>query len=435
MTYDFVISNALLYCVWLLCDASCVKYIDLVFALLNRLDVMAAWHSRHWADCGGGLGRRWSPVTPRLFCVAACRLATSAFVFCGRRGTWRQHAAFVLCGGRGTHGTGLALVAVLVGAGVPLGDICLRFVAGVALDDISLRFVWEAWHSRHWAGSGGGLGRCWLPVTRCLFCVAGVALGASAFVLCGRRGPGDISIRFVWPAWHTAPLLRGRRGAWRHLPFCVATLALGDICLRFAWHAWRLATSAFVYVAGLALTALGWLWWRSCSALVAGDRRLATSAFVLRSRRGTWRHLPSLCAWQAWQLVTSDFVLCGKRGSHSTGPALVAALVSLLCGARNSDDDDDDEEDGEDGEDDNVVDDDVGDDDAEDHEVKEDYVEDDEMEDDDVEDDDVEEDEDEDDNAENEVEDSDGVLTKSLYKVPFRGLLARSLYEISIEAL
>jgi len=39
----------------------------------------------------------------------------------------------------------------------------------------------------------------------------------------------------------------------------VAGVALGDIHLRFAWQAWQ----------------------------------LATSPFVLRGRRGTWRHLPS----------------------------------------------------------------------------------------------------------------------------------------------
>eukprot|EP00435_Cladocopium_sp_Y103_P020487 s2054_g5.t1 len=55
-------------------------------------------------------------------------------------------SAFVLCGGRGTYDTGLALVAAL------------------------------AWRLRHWAGSGGGLGRRSPPVTPRLFCVAGVAM-------------------------------------------------------------------------------------------------------------------------------------------------------------------------------------------------------------------------------------------------------------------
>eukprot|EP00435_Cladocopium_sp_Y103_P010955 s1774_g2.t2 len=91
----------------------------------------------------------------------------------------------------------------------------------------------------------------------------------------------------------------------------------------------------------------------------------------------------------------------------------------------------DDEDDVED-EDDTVADYDVEDDDVEDDEVKEDYVEDDEVADDDVEDDDVEEDVD--DNAEDEVQDGDGVLAKSMYKVSFRCLLARSVFETSVEA-
>ena len=54
--------------------------------------------------------------------------------------------------------------------------------------------------------------------------------------------------RFSFQAWHSvtyAYVLRGRRGAWRRIPsFCVA---------------------------GVALMALGWLWWRAWTGLVAGD--------------------------------------------------------------------------------------------------------------------------------------------------------------------
>ena len=131
--------------------------------------------------------------------------------------------------------------------------------------------------------------------------------------------------------------LRGRRGTWRHPPS--------------------------YFVAGAALSAsmaLGWLWWRACAPLVAGDaaargRRdihlrfawrashfqtstlfawqawhlwhwagsggalgaplVAGDAAALRGRRGTWRHPPSFCeagvalsdvhilfAWQVWHL-------------------------------------------------------------------------------------------------------------------------------------
>ena len=76
-----------------------------------------------------------------------------------------------------------------------LSSLC---VASVALGDSHLHFAWQAWHLRHWAGSGGAAGSH------------------------GRRG-----------------LSRGRRGTWRH-SFCVAGVALGDIHLHFAWQAWHL---------------------------------------------------------------------------------------------------------------------------------------------------------------------------------------------------
>ena len=50
-------------------------------------------------------------------------------------------------------------------------------VAGVALGDVALAWqachllTWQAWHIRHWAVSGGALGRVWRSGT-----------------LCGRRG-------------------------------------------------------------------------------------------------------------------------------------------------------------------------------------------------------------------------------------------------------
>ena len=97
-------------------------------------------------------------------------------------------------------------------------------VAGVALGDIHLRFTWQAWylvtststlawqarHLWHWAGSGGALGfRC------------GAAVGVLA-----------------WQAWHLETSIFVSRG--RH----------GDI-------------DFYSGVAGVALMALGWLWWRA----------------------------------------------------------------------------------------------------------------------------------------------------------------------------
>jgi len=62
-------------------------------------------------------------------------------------------------------------------------------------------------------------------------------------------------------------------------------------------------------VAGVALMALDWLWWR---------------AWVLWS--------PRLFAWQAWRLVTSTVTLRGRR-TYGTGLALVARSGALVVAA------------------------------------------------------------------------------------------------------
>ena len=76
---------------------------------------------------------------------------------------------------------------------------------------INLRSAWQAWHLWHWAASGGALGPRWSP-------------GAPR--------------HFAWQAWHLATaacVSRGRRGTYGHPR---------SIC-----------------VAGVALMALGWIWW------------------------------------------------------------------------------------------------------------------------------------------------------------------------------
>ena len=187
------------------------------------------------------VGRRWSPVTPRHFEWQAWHLATSIFVSCGRRVTWRHPPAFHV-------------------AGVPLGDIYLRF-------------VWQAWYRLHLVA----VGRRWSPVT---------------------------PRHFAWQAWHLATSI------FVH----VVGVALGDIHLRFTWQAWHLATSTFV-LCGRRATGCTW------SPLVAGDAaalcvaawHLATSIFVSCGRRATWRHPPAFhvagvalgdiylrFVWQAW---------------------------------------------------------------------------------------------------------------------------------------
>ena len=147
---------------------------------------------------------------------------------------------------------------------------------------------------------------------------------------------------FAWQAWHLVTstfVSRGRRGTNSHPPsFCVAGVALMVLCgalgpdlspgapRHFAWQAWHLVTSTFV----------------SCG------------------RRGTNSHPPSFCvagvalmvlcgalgpdlspgaprhfAWQAWHLVTSTFVSRGRRGTNSHPPSFCVAGVALmvLCGA------------------------------------------------------------------------------------------------------
>eukprot|EP00435_Cladocopium_sp_Y103_P047587 s2217_g14.t1 len=173
-------------------------------------------------------------------------------------------SAVTLCGRRGTYGTGLALVAALVGAGARAAPL-LR----------CLHFVWQAWHSVTSAvtlygrcgtyGTGlalvAALVAAGARVAPRRFCVAGVALG-------------DICLRFVWQAWHS--VTSAVTGTWRHLPsFCVAGVALGDICRHFVWQAWHLRLSALVAAGARVAPGL------FC---VAG---LATSAFTLCGRRCT----------------------------------------------------------------------------------------------------------------------------------------------------
>ena len=202
-------------------------------------------------------------------------------------------------------------------------------MAGVSLGHIHLRFAWQAWHFWHWAGSGGALGLVLVAGDAGALCVAGAALG-------------DVHLRFAWQAWHlwhsvarldglvagdaaalcVAGVALGDRS--HPLSFCVAGVALGDIHLRFAWQAWPLVTSTFVlrgrrgtygtYGTGLALVArLGWFWSPVTPRHFAWQVwHLVTSTFVSRGRRGTWSHPPSFCVagvalmalgwlwWRAW---------------------------------------------------------------------------------------------------------------------------------------
>ena len=71
-------------------------------------------------------------------------------------------------------------------------------------------------------------------------------------------------------------------------------------------------------MAGVALTALGWLWW--CAGL-----RLVAAHFAWQTGIGD---MDLHFACQAWRLVTWAFTLNSRRGTYGTGLALVARWVA-----------------------------------------------------------------------------------------------------------
>ena len=149
--------------------------------------------------------------------------------------------------------------------------------AGVALGDIHVHCAWQAWRLRHWAGSGGAFGRrlgkhsTWRHPP--LHCVSGMAFH-------------DIHLHFVWQAWHAC-----------------------DIHIRFSWQATfvlRCRHPHSLCVAGVALAALGWVWWRVWAPI---GRRLGANAAALWVAGMALGDIHLRFAWQAWHLVTSTFVL------------------------------------------------------------------------------------------------------------------------------
>ena len=108
-------------------------------------------------------------------------------------------------------------------------------MTGVALGDVYLCFAWQAWPLWCWAGSGGALGPDWQARH----------LATYPFVLRDRRGTwrripsfcvaGVALMALGWLWWRPWTLVAGDATA-----LCVAGVALGDISLRFAWQAWHL---------------------------------------------------------------------------------------------------------------------------------------------------------------------------------------------------
>ena len=140
---------------------------------------------------------------------------------------------------------------------------------------------------------------------------------------------GDSYRHFAWQAW---PL--------RHWAGCCG--ALGPdlaLCRRgcFAWQAWHLVTSTLVScgrrgtwrhlsslcVVGVALTALGWLRWRAWSRSGALSPRLFCVAGV------AFGDIHPRFTWQAWHLATSIVTLRGRCGTHGTVSLVVRDGLEL----------------------------------------------------------------------------------------------------------
>ena len=99
---------------------------------------------------------------------------------------------------------------------------------------------------------------------RCSICVAGVALADIDLSFCEAGvALGDIHLHFAWQAWRLAICtqhLRGRRGAYD--TGLAARLGAVGRC----GATWRHGRS--ICVTGVALMALGWLWWLAWAPLV-----------------------------------------------------------------------------------------------------------------------------------------------------------------------
>ena len=170
-------------------------------------------------------------------------------------------------------------------------------VVGVAIGDIDLCFAWQAWHLQHWVGSGRTLGSGWSPFApphfawHAAFVWQAWHVATSMLPLSGKSGTYSTGLALVAPLGRPWPVdrpwpgatLRGSPGTWRH--------PCGDI-LRFAWQA-----CSFVRP--------------TCVVQICGSHVWACLTFghVLQKN-----------------LVTSTFVLRGRRSTYSTGLALAARL-------------------------------------------------------------------------------------------------------------
>ena len=370
--------------------------------VLGDIDVHSAWqawHLSYWAGSGGALVLGLAPWSPPPFAWQAWHLATSIATLRGRCGTWRHGRAFCVAGvelivlgwlrwcawvgfGAGSPPplawqpwhlvTSSFTLRVLVWLLWRLGWVWRRgrrhrlrgrrgtwrhrsplCVAGVALGDINMHSAWQAWHLSYWAGSGGALGLGLAPWSPPPFAWQAWHLATSIATLRGRCGTCDMDVHSAWQAWHLScwagcggarvwrrgrrRRLRGRRGR------------RGDMDMHSAWQAWHLsywAGSGCALGLGFALWSLPPLAWKAW--------HLVTSSFILRGRRGTCGNMDVHSAWQAWRLsywagsggalgfgavvavavcvagvagvATWTCILRGRRGTYRTGLAPVARL-------------------------------------------------------------------------------------------------------------
>ena len=149
-------------------------------------------------------------------------------------------------------------------------------------------FVWQALHL--------------VTSTFTLCGTRGMHLVTSTFTLCGRcgtYGTGLALVACLVPVCRHCP----RRGTWRHRP---------ALC-----------------VAGVALMALRWLWWRAWFPFVAVVAAALCVAGV------AFRSIDLHSVWQAWHLATSTFTLSGRRGNlwdwAGSWFPFVAVVAAALC--------------------------------------------------------------------------------------------------------
>ena len=103
---------------------------------------------------------------------------------------------------------------------------------------------------------------------------------------------------------------------------CVARVALGDIHVRFAWQAWHLVTSAFVLRGRRGTRS------HPLSFHVAGVALMALGgALGSVLVAGEARHF----VWQTSRLATCTFVSRGRRGTWSHPPSFCVAGVALMA--------------------------------------------------------------------------------------------------------